>query len=344
MIREFEQVLIENQFNHLNTNVPQLSVNYKIHSGKVFVLILFHLDYEYNSMEQFSDLSIHHIKRQIKESFYSQNFTEIEFMSILFVEDIEVVRRISLEDSFYWIADLKYKRLVIYENQPLDFMSVREQLEEFLVNYNKPNKPKNFSLINTLLVVVNVIVFIALEIGGDTKDAYYMLTRGAMFGPLMVENGEYYRLFTSMFLHFGVDHLSGNMISLLVLGDNLERVFGKIKYLTLYILSGLGASICSFAYNLIKGEIIVAAGASGAVFGVVGALFYVLIKNKGKLEDLTSMRLGILIIYILYSGFVSTGIDNAAHIGGLIIGFLLAIPMYSRKDRKVKRKEMESIV
>ncbi|NLZ81065.1 MAG: rhomboid family intramembrane serine protease [Clostridiales bacterium] len=221
-------------------------------------------------------------------------------------------------------------------------MSLRQSLEGLLEGYHlyKSPKSKHFSSVNTILVIINVLVFIFLEIGGDTEDAYYMLTRGAMFVPLMVENGEYYRLFTSMFLHFGINHLTGNMISLLFLGDNLERALGKIKYLVLYLVSGLGASACSFAYNYIKGENVVAAGASGAVFGVIGALFYTLIRNKGKLEDLTSMRLGILIVYILYSGFVSSGIDNAAHIGGLLIGFLLAIPLYPKRKMKQRRKEM----
>ena len=79
----------------------------------------------------------------------------------------------------------------------------------------------------------------------------------------------------------------------------------------------------------------VAAGASGAIFGVIGALFYVVVKNRGKLEDMTAFRLGILIVYILYTGITTSGIDNAAHIGGLIIGVLLAILFYQRKGSEV---------
>lgn len=341
MIQQFERILKENQFRHLKTNVPHRSIHCKIEEGKVYILSLYDFSYEKKLINPFSDFSLYHMERQIEDCFYKENFYNIEFMSIFFTKDLELAKEIAQETKSYWIVDLDYNRLIIYENQPSDYMFLREALEGLLeLKILKRSKIEHFSPINTFLVIINILVFIVLEMGGDTQDAYYMLTRGAMFGPVMVENGEYYRLFTSMFLHFGVNHLAGNMLSLIFLGDNLERVLGKVKYLILYLLSGLGASFCSFLYNMLRGEIVVAAGASGAIFGVIGALFYILIKNKGKLEDLTSLRLGILIVYILYSGFMTPGIDNTAHIGGLLIGFLLAIFMYPKIDKKQKRKEM----
>ena len=132
--------------------------------------------------------------------------------------------------------------------------------------------------------------------------------------------------------------LSSNMFSLLLLGDNLERAVGKGKYILIYLLSGLGASMCSFLYNFITASYAVAAGASGAIFGVIGALFYVVIKNHGKLEDMTIFRLGILIVYILYTGITTPGIDNAAHIGGLVIGVLLAILLYQGREGEVNER------
>lgn len=350
MIREFEKILEENQFNHLKTNIAQLSINYIIRDEKVYVLNLFDLVTPNDTNYLLSKINIYNVQMQIQESFLQQNYKVVDFMSIFFTKEVEMVRGISLEDNSYWIVDTKYDRLIIYENQPSDYLFLRQTLEGLLEEtaiHRKSKtrqKTKYFSPVNTLIVLINVAVFIALEIGGNTQDAYYMLNNGAMFGPLIATNGEYYRLFTSMFLHFGVNHLTGNMVSLLFLGDNLERAMGKIRYFLLYLVSGLGASFCSFMYNYIKGEVVVAAGASGAVFGVIGALFYTLIKNKGRLEDLTSVRLGILIVYILYSGFMSPGIDNAAHIGGLLIGFLIAIPLYPKKRTKHRRKEMERVV
>lgn len=193
------------------------------------------------------------------------------------------------------------------------------------------NKIIRNAICTNIMILINVIVFIVLELQGSTLDTKYMLNSGAALAPLIVDYGQYYRLFTSMFLHFGIEHLFNNMLVLFFLGDNLERAVGKVKFVIIYLLSGLGASALSCAYNYIRGEIVLSAGASGAVFGVIGALLYVVIINKGRLEDMTSTRLGLLVLFSLYHGFSESGIDNMAHIGGIICGILLAVLLYRRK-------------
>ncbi|MBP3543392.1 MAG: rhomboid family intramembrane serine protease [Lachnospiraceae bacterium] len=189
---------------------------------------------------------------------------------------------------------------------------------------------------NTILVAINVLMFFVMLLSGAIGDSWEMVKWGAMFTPLMKENHEYYRLLTAVFLHFDIEHLTGNMIILAALGDNLERALGKIRYLIVYLVSGLGASICSFLYNEIIGDISVSAGASGAIFGVIGALFCMVLINKGKLEDITATRLGLMIVYILYTGFTTPQVDNAAHIGGLLTGMLLTglLHINTRKGRR----------
>lgn len=92
-----------------------------------------------------------------------------------------------------------------------------------------------------LLAAVNVIVFIILTSQGMTEDGRFLLEHGAMYVPRVKEAGESYRLFTSMFLHFGFQHLMNNMVILVLVGWNLELEIGKIRFLLIYILSGLGA-------------------------------------------------------------------------------------------------------
>ena len=125
-----------------------------------------------------------------------------------------------------------------------------------------------------LLIAINVIVFFALSFFGMTEDAEYMLEHGAMYVPYMLEGEGYYRLFTSMFLHFGIDHLANNMVMLGAIGWNLEYEIGKIKFLIIYLGSGLAGNILSAFGDLMTGEYAVSAGASGAVFGIIGALLY----------------------------------------------------------------------
>ncbi|MDO4168252.1 MAG: rhomboid family intramembrane serine protease, partial [Eubacteriales bacterium] len=141
-----------------------------------------------------------------------------------------------------------------------------------------------------------------------------------------------YRLLTSAFLHFGFPHLVNNMVMLICLGSYLERALGKIKYIIFYLAAAVGSSLASLGIMLYTGNIAVSAGASGAIFGIIGALLYMLIRNRGRFADLTMMRFLLMIALSLYYGFSSTGVDNAAHVGGLVIGFVLGVILY-RKDR-----------
>ena len=102
-----------------------------------------------------------------------------------------------------------------------------------------------------LLAVVNVIVFLVLSFQGMTEDGRFMLQHGAMYVPYLIKNGEYYRLFTSMFLHFGYDHLFNNMVVLVAMGWNLELEIGKIKFLIVYFVSGLAGNILSAWWDII---------------------------------------------------------------------------------------------
>ena len=187
--------------------------------------------------------------------------------------------------------------------------------------------------VNTAIIIINVLCFLYLELQGSTENAGFMLAHGAMFAPLVVDHGQYYRLVTSVFMHFGVSHLMNNMLVLFVLGDNLERALGHVKYLIFYLLCGVGANLVSMTVNLMTGSLSVGAGASGAIFGVVGGLVHAVGVNRGRLEDLTSRQLGVMILLTLYHGFTSMNIDNAAHIGGLAAGILLGILLY-RKPRR----------
>ena len=187
-----------------------------------------------------------------------------------------------------------------------------------------------------LLILANIIVFFVLTAKGMTEDAEFMLGHGAMYVPYIINRGEYYRLFTSMFMHFGFDHLANNMVMLLVIGWNLEGEIGKIKFLIIYFLSGLSGNILSAFWDMQTGDYAVSAGASGAIFGIVGAILYVAIRNRGRLGTITGRGILFMIILSLYYGFTSGGVDNFAHIGGLVSGLVLAVLLYWKRQRKYR--------
>ena len=131
-----------------------------------------------------------------------------------------------------------------------------------------------------------------------------------------------------MFLHFGIYHIANNMLVLFVLGQRLEPVVGKIKFILIYLLGGLGGNIFSFIMEMKSADYAVSAGASGAVFAVMGAMLYVVIRNHGRIQDISVRQMVIMAGFSLYFGFTSTGVDNAAHVGGMVCGFILAAVLY----------------
>lgn len=186
------------------------------------------------------------------------------------------------------------------------------------------------------IIIINIVVFIILSFlsfksTGDATDTWFMYEHGAMYPDSVVDNGEVWRLLTCMFIHFGLQHIMNNMIMLIAAGVILEHALGHIKYLILYLLSGIAGSVTSLAVMINTGSYAVSAGASGAIFGVVGGLLWVVIRNKGRYESLSKSGMIFMIAIMIYYGVVTTGIDLWCHIGGLVGGFLLSIVLYRKK-------------
>ena len=188
------------------------------------------------------------------------------------------------------------------------------------------------------MVAINIIVFIVLEIMGDTHSAPFMLEHGASYAPMVLE-GQYWRLFSCMFLHFGFEHLAYNMFSLIFLGDIIESVMGPVRYLIIYIVGGLGGNIISVMLSMRSGRYAVAAGASGAIFACMGAFLYFALRNRSSFGPSHMRRLGMMIMLMIMQSLVDKGVDNAAHIGGFVSGFILAGLLYHPRKLSVRRIE-----
>lgn len=236
-----------------------------------------------------------------------------------------------------WLVDEGERQLFVYENQPDDFFGLRFGIQKTISETPKAKAQtalrfKNWPFVTIALIAANVIWFIVLVAGGDVTNAEYMVSKGASYGPLIFEYHEFWRLFTSMFMHFGAMHLLGNMVYLGLAGTSIERVAGHWRYLAIYLLSGFGSSLVSAAYYYLSGQNTVSAGASGAVYGLIGAAVYLMFKNRGRMRPgVLWMRIGIILIFLFYSNFVNTGIDAVAHIAGLVFGILLAFAFIGGK-------------
>lgn len=185
------------------------------------------------------------------------------------------------------------------------------------------------------IMSICIIVFALMYIlGNGSLDNLTLLQFGANL-DILTKNGEYFRLITCAFLHIGVVHLIFNMYALYIIGPQVESFFGKIKFLSIYLISAVSASILSLAFNTNT----ISAGASGAIFGLLGALLYFGYHYRVYLGNVIRSQIIPIIVINLIFGFTMTGIDNAAHIGGLIGGVLasmaLGVPEKSNKTEKL---------
>lgn len=179
-----------------------------------------------------------------------------------------------------------------------------------------------------VMVAINVVVFFIIEATGSTEDTDYMIRMGGLYDPLVTQDHEYWRLITHFFLHFGPTHLFNNMISLLILGYATESTLGHIKYFFLYFFSGILAGVVTIVYNMYLGaEGNVSCGASGAIFGLSGALLVILIRRNIGRRSTEVLRYLIFMGLSLYSGYLDPSISFSAHAGGFVAGALLCVLM-----------------
>lgn len=179
-----------------------------------------------------------------------------------------------------------------------------------------------------ILVAINILVFVAMLLGGAGlwhSPNGIQLAWGANFAPA-TQDGEWWRLGSAMFLHFGLLHLAFNMWALWDSGQWVERMYGRYRFAALYFLSGLLGNLLSLVTHT---EQAVSGGASGAIFGVYGALLSYLWLMRRQIRPrefrwLFWGAIGFAVVTIVF-GFLVEGIDNAAHIGGLLTGMLCGI-------------------
>lgn len=182
--------------------------------------------------------------------------------------------------------------------------------------------------VTRLLITANVLVFIAMLIGGAGfwhSPNGIQLSWGANFGPA-TQDGEWWRLGSAMFLHFGVVHLIINAWSLWDAGQLVERMYGHLRFACIYFISGLSGNLVSL---VVQGNLAVSGGASGAIFGIYGALLTFLWRERSAIaiHEFRWLFWGALAFAsaTIVLGFLVPGIDNAAHIGGFVAGVLTSI-------------------
>ena len=193
---------------------------------------------------------------------------------------------------------------------------------------------KDIPIVSAVLVAINVIVFLICTFTGNV-----LYNMGRLDAADVLVKREYARVIWYMFLHSNITHIFNNMLILFFLGAMIEKEVGHVLYLILYMLSGIGGGILSLIYKTLTFDFSGTIGASGAVFGLDGALLALILFSGRRMANVTPTRVILMIAYSLYSGFTGGNVDNAAHIGGLITGFLIGIVICMINRRKTSGKD-----
>lgn len=229
------------------------------------------------------------------------------------------------ETSSKVVVNIKEKKIIYCDVESKNLANITMSL---LVK-EKDRRDRKTMILTLGIIGINIIIFIVSAIISKSIiniDGQVLLDLGGKFGPL-IDKGEFFRLVTSNFLHGGIIHLAFNMYALYSIGPQIEELYGRMKYIIIYFLSGIGCSLLS--YYMLPDTLSI--GASGAIFGLLGALFIFAIKNRNSLKNGAIGNLVMVIGVNLYIGMTLPNIDNYGHIGGLIVGIIIGGLLISKK-------------
>lgn len=277
------------------------------------------------------DMNILSIYMDLGENAHIEDTKDMKSIQISNDEDLKNLN--SLHEDF---PDIE-KKLMFNEKGMELFVKITEDI-------NKKNQSdakhvnevfeKKKTYISYVLIAINVFIYLFFNLIGKYND---VLNNFCLYGPL-VRLGEYYRLFTGMFLHADIFHLFFNCYAIYVIGPQIESYLGKWKYIIIYIFSGLLGSLLSITMSNNP-----SIGASGAIFGLMGSLLYFGYHYRLYLGTVLKSQIIPLIVINLFYGFIVSGIDNAAHIGGLIGGILMTSSL-GVKYKSSKSEQINGII
>lgn len=344
IFEEIRQFLGSQNFALVSTNVPDICVLRNMDGWQtIFCVIVDNTRTRIYSASQLQTVASQLAAQSSAFGNSAYGASDNDILFIVVTGDTVRDRALTQTNLRVWLADTYTKSLIIYENQPADFFGLRDGIESAVSSsedgssygaYGSTARTgtgslrsvlrKNFPIVTVVLIALNVLYYLVTAALGSTQNMSYMLTMGANNGIMIFEHFQLWRLVSCMFLHFGLSHLASNMIYLGICGYNLEKITGHIRFLLIYMLSGIGSSVVSAAYYYMTGQTVVSAGASGAVYGLVGAISYLTFRNFRTMRPTNLFwRIGAIIIFVFYSSFTRGNVDGAAHIGGFVFGLIL---------------------
>ncbi len=253
------------------------------------------------------------------------NLGEDKHMNNIYVRDVDDLKKYDFLYKYFPDID---KKLKFSEEGVMLFLKVTQDInkknKEEAVRVENIFKPKTV-VITYILMAINILIFLYGMLGNQA----FLVNNFATYGPF-IKMGDWYRLITGCFIHADIMHIAFNMYALYILGRQAETFFGKTKFLIIYFLSALGGSLLSILLNVNT----VSVGASGAIFGILGAMLYFGYNFRVYLGNNLYKQIITIILLNVAIGMFSTGIDLFAHLGGLVAGFLVSYALGLKSKSK----------
>ena len=293
------------------------------------------------------------LKLQMGNAGYTTHYMTVVCLdseSPAYTSDLSVAKQVCSDNAFSWVYDVAQHKIYIYEGQVEDFYGLRRILDnagsyegeaepEIHDEYRAPSFKDNMKeavatfkalpKVTAGLILVNVIVFVICTLTGTVLYNVGGCGLKLIDSPIAV-----YRIISSMFLHVGITHIFSNMLLLAVLGNVVEKEVKPIAFTAMYFMSGIWGTIAMFIEEIVTDKDIVVVGASGAIFGLLGVLFALVIFKRISRDTMPVGRVFMVIILSIYNGSTQINVANGAHIGGLIAGFLFGVIYCLAKPKK----------
>lgn len=308
------EIWLENMEKDLK--IIRININY-IHNTEQFNSDLFKVQSIMNSIRKKTFTFNLDMLNLLLDTGESVNITGIKHIESIKVDKINDFKSNKIVEEFF----PKIKEATLNDKtDPVEFFMMSDDMNEKTMQKEKklarifsPKKP----VITYTLLILNVLIFIIMLFGYADQ---LKINLGNNY--LLVQGGQFYRLFTCMFLHADLMHLACNMYALYLLGRQVERYYGSLKYLFIYLVSGLLGSVFSAVFMSAN---TLSIGASGAIFGLLGSIAYFSYHYRATIQEFLKGSVIPVIVVNLAMGFMIPGIDFYAHIGGLIGGILTSM-------------------
>lgn len=253
----------------------------------------------------------------IRENIVSIILVDEDMSSTDIKNQINNLKNINALQNSFVIVDLAKKEIHTSDDGVgIIAGQVARIIDNSIINQENKTPP----IVTYIIMAVNILMFIISVILSKSIfdiDTEVLVNLGAKYNPAIIQ-GQWFRLITCMFLHGGIIHIAANMYSLYSIGPFVERLYAKCKYIVMYFVCGIVSSVFSFMFSEY-----VSIGASGAIFGLLGVVLVFALKERKRIGRAFLMNVASVVVMNLIIGLSMTGIDNFAHLGGLLSGAVL---------------------